>query len=56
MFRPLRRKDVLLLEEEFDKQKNDKTAVQIGKTYTRLEIARLEERRVPWLRRRRRMG
>ena len=54
MLRPLRRKEVIALEEHFSKDKNDKTAERVGRSYTRLEIARIEEARVPWLRRRRR--
>lgn len=48
----LRRKDILRLEQEITKK--DATADRIGRSYTRAQIAKLEEQHVPWLRARRR--
>jgi hypothetical protein len=50
----LNRKDILRLEEKIPKA--DAVADRTGRSYTRVEIARLEEQRVPWLRRRRQRG
>ena len=50
--RRLRPKDLVRLEGEIPK--NDRVADQIGRSYSRGQIAKLEEQKVPWLRRRRR--
>lgn len=50
MPRLLRKKDIDKLEQEIPK--NDRTAERIGRSYSRAQIARLEEQKVPWLRRR----
>lgn len=53
MFPPrLRRNDILRLENEI--ARNDPVADNIGRSYTRVQIEKLEEKHVPWLRRRRR--
>jgi hypothetical protein len=48
----LLRSDILRLEQEIPKK--DAVADRTGRTYTRVEIQKLEEKHVPWLRRRRR--
>lgn len=53
MFPPkLTRKDIARLETEIPKR--DPVADRVGRTYTRGEIEKLEEQRLPWLRARRR--
>lgn len=42
------------MEQTVGVQKNDPLATKIGRTYTPADIERLEEERVPWLRKRRR--
>jgi hypothetical protein len=50
--RVLRRSDIDRLEQEIPK--NDPVADRTRRVYTRAVIAKLEEKHVPWLRRRRR--